>query len=389
MKKNNASPINGWVYFDNAATTQVLPSAAQAALKCMIENFANPSSLHKFGLLAESVAKSARKTLASILSCQPNEIIFTPSATVSTNIALLGSLNFKKLSKIGRTKILTTKIEHAATRNCLKQLQQQGFEVLEVEPQGFIYSEQNFENLIDETVCMISLMHVNNENGLILPVERIAKICKLKSKNTLIHLDCVQSFTKLPINLSNIPADFVSISGHKINAPKGVGALFVRQSTNLNPILFGGGQQNGLCPGTENIPAIAGFEVAAKFHNQHMKAHMEHFYFLQNKLIEICSKFKTISFNFEKNFNLPSICNLSVNGVRSQVMLNFLESRGFFVSSGSACSKGKAGFVLTNLGYGSKRQDCSIRISFSFQNSIEEVEELAHTIGEGLRLISN
>lgn len=380
--------MNNFFYFDNAATTKVLPEAANAALNCMTQNFANPSSLHKLGLSAEEIISSAKQTLAKILGCQKNELIFTPSATISTNIALLGSLNFKKLSKLNRTKILTTQIEHAATQNCLDQLKQQGFKVIKIPPRNKIYTAQDFADQTDETTCLISVMHVNNENGLILPVEDIASICKAKNKNTLIHLDCVQSFTKLPLNLTKIPADFVSISGHKINAPKGVGALFVRNYSSLRPILFGGGQQNKLCPGTENIPAIAGFEVAAKFHHENRNTHFKHYESLQNKLIELCSNNNKISLNFEKNFNAHHITNIAIEGIRSQIMLNFLESKGFIVSSGSACSKGKTSSVLTNLGYGPKKQDFAIRISFSIENSIADVELLTKAILEGTETIA-
>ena len=386
-KKDKKLKLSKFYYFDNAASTKVLPDAAKAALKCMNQIFANPSSMHSLGLEAEKVINDTKQTLAQILNCDQSELIFTPSATISTNIAIFGSLNFKKLVKLKKTKILTTKIEHAATKNCMTQLRQQGFEIVEIPPKNKIYEAGSFIDQTDETTCLISIMHVNNENGLILPIEEITKNCKLKNKNVLIHLDCVQSFTKLPINLKKIPADFMSISGHKINGPKGIGALFIRKNSNLRPILFGGGQQNKLLPGTENVPAIAGFNVAAKFHNQHMKKHHLLYKTLQKKLIESCSKCNVISLNFEKNYNAPYINNLAIDGVRSQIMLNFLESKGFIVSSGSACTKGKTNNVLLNMGYDAKKQDCAIRISFSFDHTTADVEKLVNALILGAKTL--
>lgn len=383
--------MNNFFYFDNAATTKVLPEAATAALNCMNKNFANPSALYKFGLEAEQTAQNAKKTIAQVLNCSPVELIFTPSATISTNIALLGSLNFKKLSKLNKTKIITTQIEHASTRNCLNNLEKQGFTIVQIPPRcDHIYHACDFAEKTDESVCLISIMHVNNENGLILPIEQIAKLCKQKNNSVLIHLDCVQSFAKMPINLSNIPADFVSISGHKINAPKGVGALFIKKHTSLSPIIFGGGQQNKLCPGTENIPAIAGFDIAAKFHSKNIKKHFKHYKALQTHLTNLLTNGysqKLFDLNFNADFNAPHIFNISIRGIRSHIMLNFLESKGFIVASGSACSKGKTSTILQNLGYGFKNQDSAIRISFSFENTIEQINELAKAILQGAKTI--
>ncbi len=378
-----------FTYFDNAATTKVLKPAVLAATDCMIKNFANPSSMHQFGLNAENILNSSRKTIAKILNCEPNEIIFTSGATMSINLALLGStINVKNPKKNNKNKIITTQIEHAATRNCLNELARQGFKVVEVKPNNKIYTAENFVNQIDETTILISIMHVNNENGLVLPIEEITKLVKTKQKNILIHIDCVQSFTKLKIDLAKIPVDFVSISGHKIGSPKGIGALFIRKNSKIKPIIFGANQENKLFPGTQNLPAIAGFAVAAKFHYDNIEKHYKHFKTLKNELVDAFSNCNNVKFNFEENFHAPYIVNLSIERIRSQVMLNFLEKCGFLVSSGSACARGKTSTILTNLGYGSKAQDSAIRVSFSFENSIDEVKNLVRAIKTGAKTIT-
>lgn len=370
-----------YVYFDNAATTKILDKAQQAVLNTMNFNFANPSSLHKFGLNAEKILNTTRNTIASSLNCQPDEIVFTSSATLSTNIAILGSM--QKFYRNTKKKIITTAIEHAATKNCLKYLENHGFEIIKIQPSNKIYSANDFIKQIDNNTCLISLIHVNNETGLILPIEEITKLAKLKNSNALIHIDCVQSFTKLPINLTTMPADFVSISGHKINAPKGVGVLFIRKNTKINPIFFGGGQENGIFPGTQNVPAIAGLNTAVKFHIKNSVKHLQHYKNLKNELIKICKTNPKIKFNFEADKNVPYIINISIKKINAQVMLNFLEMHGFLVSSASACSKGHLSTVLTNLGYSSERQQSAIRISLSFNNTMQQVQQLANTILKG------
>lgn len=372
-----------YIYFDNAASTKVLKSARQAALDAMDLNFANPSSLHEFGLSAEKILISTKKTLALALNCDSNEIIFTPSATISSNLAIIGSVLSLQKGNTNKKKIITTTIEHAATQNCINSLENKGFKIVRIKPKNKIYNAEDFINEIDNSTCLISLMHVNNENGLILPIEKVAKLAKLKNPNVLVHIDCVQSFTKIPIDLKKIPADFVSISGHKINAPKGIAALFIRKKSKIKPIFFGGGQENGLCSGTQNVPAIAGLQEAVKFHLKNLYSHQQHYKNLKQELIKNCKECPQIKFNFEENHSADHIVNVSVEPVRSQVMLNFLEMNGFLISSASACAKGKLSHVLTNLGYSPKRQDCAIRISFSFQNTLEEVIKLAQTIIQG------
>ena len=366
-------------YFDNAATTKVLKPAADLALKCMTQMYGNPSSLHKMGLEAEEILDFARKSIADVLNCEQGEIIFTSCATESVNIALFGSL---KNSKHTGEKIITTSIEHASTAKCVEKLEEQGYGVVRISSKDVENFSKRLINEVDEKTFLISLIHVNNENGLILPIEEIAKQAKLKNPNLLIHVDIVQSFCKMPLDLSKLEIDLASFSGHKINAPKGVGGLYIRKGTKILKRSFGGGQENNFRPGTEAVPAIAAFGVAAKINRERMDDSLKHYYSLKNHLM---SKIKD---NSDIYINSPAGCapyivNVSIKGIRSEIMLHFLEQNGFIVSSGSACSGSRKSGVLQSMGYSKAREDCSIRISFSTQNTISQIDMLVDAIKQG------
>lgn len=366
-------------YFDNASTTKVLKLAADAALKCMTETYGNPSSLHKMGIEAEDTLISSRKLIANVFNCKDEEIIFTSCATESSNIAILGAANSKK--KVGN-KIITTTIEHAATAQCINHLENNGFEIVRISPKNGKYYAEDIVNAIDNRTILISIMHVNNENGLILPIEEIAKQAKHKNPNIIIHVDAVQSFCKIPINTNKIPIDLASVSGHKINAPKGVGALFMRKGIKIQRHSFGGPQENNLRPGTEPLPLIAAFGVAAKINFKNMNQSIEHYTLLKNYLLERIKNNPEILLNSSDNC-VPYIVNISIKGIRSEIMLHFLEEKGFCVSSGSACSKSKKSGILQSMGYSKQREDCAIRISFSTKNTINQVDMLIDVIEAG------
>ncbi len=366
-------------YFDNASTTKVLKPAADAALKCMTENYGNPSSLHKMGVDAEDTLTSSRKLIANVFNCKDEEIIFTSCATESTNIAILGVANSKK--KVGN-KIITTTIEHAATASCISHLENNGFEVVRISPKNGKYYAADIVNEIDDRTILMSIMHVNNENGLILPIEEIAKQAKNKNPNIIIHVDAVQSFCKIPINTNKIPIDLASVSGHKINAPKGVGALYIRKGIKIQRHSFGGPQENNLRPGTEALPSIVAFGVAAKTHMENMNKSIEHYTALKKHLLDRIKDNPEILLNSSDNC-VPYIVNLSIKGIRSEIMLHFLEEKGFCVSSGSACSKAKKSGVLQNMGYSKEREDWAIRISFSAENTINQIDMLVDAIEAG------
>ena len=366
-------------YFDNAATTKVLKPAADVAFECMTQIYGNPSSLHKMGVEAEEILDSARKSIANVLNCESNEIIFTSCATESVNMALFGSL--KNSKQIGK-KIITTSVEHASTAKCVEELEKQGYDVVRISPKEIENFSHNLLNEVDEKTFLISFIHVNNENGLILPIEQISKQAKLKNPNLLIHVDIVQSFCKIPLNLSKLKIDLASFSGHKINAPKGVGGLYLRKGTKILKRNFGGGQENNLRPGTEAIPAIAAFGVAAKINQDRMNDSLKHYYSLKNHLVSKIQNNRDIYINSPANC-APYIVNISIKGIRSEIMLHFLEQKGFIVSSGSACSGSKKSGVLQNMGYSKDREDCSIRISFSPENTIFQIDMLVDAIKQG------
>lgn len=366
-------------YFDNASTTKVLKQAADVALKCMVETYGNPSSLHKMGLEAEEILNSSRKLIANVFNCKNEEIIFTSCATESTNIAILGAAYSKKRAG---SRIITTTIEHAATAQCINHLENKGFEIIRIHPTNGKYYVKDIIDAIDNKTILISVMHVNNENGLILPIEEIAKEAKIKNPNILIHIDAVQSFCKIPINTNKIPIDLASVSGHKINAPKGIGALYMRKGTKIQRHSFGGPQENNYRPGTEALPSIAAFGTAAKINFENMNRSIEHHKLLKKHLLERIENNPEILLNSSDNC-VPYIINMSIKGIRSEIVLHFLEEKGFCVSSGSACSKFKKSGVLQSMGYSKQREDCAIRISFSRENTINQLDLLVDAIEAG------
>lgn len=366
-------------YFDNASTTKVLQPAANAAIKCMIETYGNPSSLHRMGLEAEEILNCSRKSISNVFNCKDEEIIFTSCATESTNIAILGAAYSKR--RVGN-RIITTTIEHAATAQCMNHLENKGFEIIRISPRNGKYHVEDIVNAIDDKTILISVMHVNNENGLILPIEEIAKEAKKKNPNIIVHIDAVQSFCKIPINTNKIPIDLASVSGHKINAPKGIGALYMRKGIKIQRHSFGGPQENDFRPGTEALPSIAAFGIAAKINFENMNKSIKHYTILKKHLLEKIKNNSEILLNSSDNC-APYIVNISIKGIRSEIMLHFLEEKGFCVSSGSACSKSKKSGVLQNMGYSKQREDCAIRISFSRENTTDEIDLLVDAIEAG------
>ena len=360
-------------YFDNAASTKVLEEAAKKALDVMLNFYANPSSLHKFGLQSEEILRSCKKTLANIFKRKEEEFIFTSGATESINLAILGSC--KKNNK--RRKIITSTVEHKATENCLKNLEQKGFEIIKIPPKKNKFITKDFVEAADEKTLMISIMHVNNENGLILPIEQISEKIKEKDEKILVHIDAAQSFLKIPISLKNI--DLVSSSGHKINAPKGIGVLFIKNGINISPICFGGGQENGIRPGTQATALIKALEIAIKYHAKNWNKTLIHYENLKQTLIDNLKEIKKIHFNFNDEC-VPYIVNISIEKLKSQIILQFLEEKGFFISSKAACSKNKKNTTLLNLGYPQNIAESAIRISFGIDSKIDDVIKLAQTI---------
>lgn len=358
------------IYLDNAATTKPCPEAVRAAAECMTENFGNPSSLHKMGIRSEKIINAVKKQLLLRLN-KEGEIFFTSGATESNNLAVFGAAN--ALKRRGN-RIVTTAIEHPSVSEPMKRLSEQGFEVVSLKPCENPDFEQALIDAVDDKTVLVSFMAVNNETGFIIDSKRVYEGVKAKNPNTAVHLDGVQGFCKLPLY-----GDTISLSAHKIHGIKGVGALYKSKKTRLLPMVYGGGQQQGLRSGTEPVELIAAFGAAAAAYPEDISGFAE----LNAHLRGILSKFQGVEIN---SFNaVNNILNFSVEGVRSEIMLHFMEEKEIYVSSGSACSKGKVSPVLAALGINGKRADSAIRVSLCSNNSKEELNVLAEALDEGIK----
>ncbi len=358
------------IYLDNAATTRVCPEAAEAAMNAMVDNYGNPSALHFSGVRAKQLLEQSRKQVAEVLGADPEEILFSHSGTLANNSALLGAMTLRQ--KRG-TRIVTSSVEHPSVSRVLDALESKGYEIIRLKPtlNGAINPDELFEAVNSKTI-LVSLMYVNNETGAVNPVEYANKAIKQAKAPAFVHVDAIQAFGKMSVKPRRIGADFVTISGHKIHAPKGVGALYVKKGLILPNLIHGGGQENGLFSGTENMPAIAGFGAAAAAlpDPMTMQRDMKR---LRRRLITKLSKVPTILFNSPDN-GLASIVNISILGMPSQVLVNFFSERGICVSAGSACKRGHRSEVLTQLGFSPIRIDSAIRVSMSRFTTEEEID---------------
>lgn len=366
------------LYLDNSATTRVSTTVADKVYHMMIENYGNPSSLHSKGLQAQHSVEDARNNLAQALGVTASEIFFTSGGTEANNLAVIGTALCKR--KTGN-KIVTSSIEHSSIMDSCKYLETLGFEVvyLPVEENGAV-SVESLENAIDENTILVSLMYVNNETGVIQPVEKIPRIIKRKSSSAVFHVDAVQAFGKVPFKNTKLKADMISVTAHKIHGPKGVGAIYIKKGVRITPRQFGGEQQGKIRPGTESAPLIVGFGQAVKeidyTKNNNVK---EINCYLREKLKELDG----VVINSPDNA-LEYILNFSVVGIRSETMLHFLAERNIYVSSGSACSKGKPSYVLTAMGLDKKIADSAIRVSFSQSNSKADIDRFVQAVNDGI-----
>lgn len=369
------------IYLDNAATTKVCAQAADAAADAMLHTYGNPSSLHRLGMEAENLVTKAKKQLAAALSCQPGEILFTSGATESNNLAILGGC---KAARRSGNKIVTSAVEHPSVLEPVRALEREGYEVSYIRPrEDGSFSAQDFVDAVDERTALISAMLVNSEVGTRLPVEEITAGVRQKNPKTLVHIDAVQGFGKIPLSAKKLGADLISVSGHKIYAPKGIGALYIKKGVRVSPLLYGGGQQNGLRVGTECVPLIAAFGEAAAFCNACQRDVLARYKQLREDLLEILSTIPDVTVNSPEG-SVPYILNLSVKGIRSEILLHFLEQAGIYVSSGSACSKGAKSHVLAAMGLPDERIDTAIRLSFSYETTGEQLTAFAARLKEGI-----
>lgn len=366
-------------YFDNSATTKPCQEAVDAAVDALTNRWGNPSSLHKPGDDANRFLTECRKTVAATLRAQPEEIVFTGCGTDSNNLAIFGSaLALRRRGK----RIVTTDIEHPSVEEPMKRLEEFGFEVvrLPVDSAGTV-SKADLTDAVTPKTILVSMMMVNNEVGSIQPVKAAAAAVRRAGAPALIHTDCVQAYGKMPLNPKQLGVDLLSASGHKIHGPKGVGFLYVRKGVRLKPYLLGGGQERGLRSGTEAMPNIAGFAAAAAAVGD-LSANRAHVQALRDSLVEQVQGGGVVV-NSAKEA-LPYVLNLSVPGIPSEVLRNFLSERGIYVSTGSACSKGHRSRVLQEMGLSPERIDSAVRISFSRYNTQEEVDYTAAAIREAI-----
>ncbi len=371
------------VYLDNSATTKPCEKAVKKALEIMTENFGNPSSLHYCGFNAKKELDNARRTISNFLSCQENEVFFTPSGTVANHTAILGTAKARRREG---NKIITTLLEHPSVIKHFESLAEQGFEVVYLKPDinGKISLEE-LSNAVDENTILVSVMAVNNEVGSIQDIEKIKGVIKDNKSKAYFHCDAVQAFGKITLKPKKLGIDLMSMSAHKIHGVKGAGALYVNSSIRVLPSIVGGGQENGLISGTEALPAICAFSEAVNDIGNVQK-NLAIVTKTRNYFLDKISKLEKVYVNSPFDA-LPYIINISVEGVPSQVMLNSLSSMGICVSAGSACSKGHRSDVLTAMGVSPKGIDSAIRISLSKNTTENDMEKLFNGITDTIKRV--
>ena len=375
-------------YFDNSATTKVLDCVKDAVVDAMCVNYGNAAAKHRKGVEAENLIREAKKAIADTLKVQEKEILFTSGGTESNNTALIGTALANR--RAGKH-LITTGVEHPSIYNTMSFLEEMGFEVtyLPVDHLGHI-SLEDLEKAIREDTILVSVMYVNNEVGAVEPIEAISQCIKKKNPKTLFHVDAIQAYGKYKIRPKKQGIDLLSVSGHKIHAPKGVGFLYIRDGVKIRPILFGGGQQKGMRSGTENVPGCVGLGVAAREAYKDFDARIEKLYTLREHLIAGLKPLGGVTINgSEDRTNAPQIVSASFEGVRSEVLLHALEDKGVYVSSGSACSSNHPGISGTLKGIGVKKEllDSTIRFSLGDLNTEEEVNYAIGVLGELLPVL--
>lgn len=371
------------VYFDNSATTRCYDSVKDIVVKAMTEDFGNPSAMHLKGVEAEKYIKSSAESLARLLKVQEKEILFTSGGTESDNLALIGAAFANKRSG---NHIITTSVEHPAVSQPALFLQEQGFEVtyLPVDSRGVVKMDA-LKAVLREDTILVSVMYVNNEVGAVMPVEEIAALVHEKSPKALFHVDAIQAFGKYRIYPKKMGIDLLSVSGHKIHGPKGVGFLYINEKAKIQPQILGGGQQGGMRSGTDNVPGIAGLGAAAVEIYKNLEENVENMYRLKEHIAQGLEKIGDIRISgMDLREGAPQILSISVMGVRSEVLLHSLEERGIYVSAGSACSshKRKPSATLAAMGMSKDQIESTVRLSFCEENTIEEADYFLQVMGE-------
>ena len=369
-------------YLDNAATTMVNPEVIETITKAMAEHWANPSSLYTPGAHSELALNKARADVARTLGATAGEVYFTGCGSEGNNLAILGAARTRKWGK----RIVCTGFEHPSVALTMQRLAQEGYDVQFVAPEadGHLNVDKMLE-LVDKNTILVAAMQVNNETGTAVDVARLAAGVKARNDRTAVHVDGVQAWMRVPVRLANI--DSYSVSGHKIHAPKGIGALYLRKGYHIEPPYLGGGQEKGMRPGTENLPYAIGMAKAATLLSRTLPQRHKTLVELNTRLREGLKQFPEVTLNSPEDA-VPEVLNFSLNVIRSETMLHHLETMGVYVSSGSACSKGAASHTLTAMGLEPRRIDTAIRASFCADNTPEDVDALLEGLKTGLATLS-
>ena len=376
-------------YFDNSATTRCFDEVKDIVCKTMTGDFGNPSAMHKKGMEAENYVRRSAQTLAKLLKVNEKEILFTSGGTESDNLAIIGGVEANK--RMGNH-IITTAVEHAAVAQPFAYLKEQGYEVtiLPVDHQGVVKLDALEAALRPDTI-LVSVMYVNNEVGAVMPVEEIGKLVHEKSPKALFHVDAIQAFGKYRIYPKKLGIDLLSVSSHKIHGPKGVGFLYINEKVRVQPQILGGGQQNGMRSGTDNVPGIAGLGVAAEMVYTDFDKKIQHLY--DSERADGRGTFKAWRHHHQRNAvnekGAPHIMSVTFHGVRSEVLLHTLEEFGVYISAGSACSshKRKPSATLTAMGLSRADVESTVRISFCEENTFEEVDYCLEALGKTIPML--
>ena len=379
------------IYLDNAATTKIRPEAMAEYIRVSENLWGNPSSLHSLGNDAERVLTASKQTILYTLGIKDAEIVFTASGTEANNLAIIGRALSKERYKKG-AKIITTLGEHASVYAPLDELKKHGYKVASLSTKDGKIDPEELARELTPDVILVSVMMVNNETGAVYNIPAIARAMRAKCPEAILHVDATQGYMKIPFTKAGIGADLITVSSHKIEGPKGVGALIIDKDVikkrGLSPIVFGGGQQLGLRSGTENVPGVAAFAEAAKLAHRELSDHVKHMESLRSKLVNRLTsdeRLKEISPTLPEH-HAPHILNVTLPSIKSETMLHFLSSEGIYVSSGSACSSNgnHISSALTAYGRSNEDADSSIRISFSPRSTEADVDALVEALSKGL-----
>lgn len=375
------------IYFDNSATTVCLPAAAETAKRYMLEQYYNPAAAYSAAVQLERDISSARAVLAKELSAEPAEVFFTSCGTESNNTALYGAVRALPANLRGRGRIIISAVEHPSVYEAAMNLRESGYDVqlAPVDGTGKVLLPE-LAALLTPDVRLVSVMHVNNESGAINDINGISALMKRTVPEALLHVDGVQAFMKEPM----VKCDMYSVSGHKLHAPKGVGALFVRKGARVKPYLLGGGQESGFRSGTSNAPGIMAFAAAVNDFSEHRQEYHDSIFAVKKRLFNDLSRIRDVRLNGPSlESGAAHILNMSFMGVRGEVLLNALSEKGLFVSTGSACAAHKRGRnrILNAMGVTGDRQDGAIRFSFSHYNTPEEADIAADMISDQVNLL--